>query len=237
MAYSFGWRGPNIIKDGLVLYIDPSSPNSYYDKSSTNIKDISGYGNHGTLTNGPTYNSSVGGNIVLAGDDDYIECVSNTGLSGDVTATLSCWFKNSTVVAYAPLIAIGAGPAALDSITLNLHTNGNYSVSMEFNGGQGARSNAGVFTAGQWTNFTAVKTPGAITSTTTLYINGQLTPVVGGSTSTPNVGVGVTRIGRWVNDANYFWPGNVASALVYNKALTASEVLQNYNATKTRFGL
>ena len=67
------WRGPNIIKDGLVLYLDPGSPNSYYDKTGTTIKDISGYNRSGTLTNGTIYNSSNGGSILFDGSDDLID--------------------------------------------------------------------------------------------------------------------------------------------------------------------
>ncbi len=45
------WRGANIIKQGLVLYLDPGSPNSFYNKSNTTIRDISENTNNGTLTN------------------------------------------------------------------------------------------------------------------------------------------------------------------------------------------
>jgi hypothetical protein len=72
MSTTGNWRGPNIVKDGLVLYLDPGSPNSYYNKTSTTIKNISGNNDNGTLVNGPTYNTGSGGNIVFDGVDDYI---------------------------------------------------------------------------------------------------------------------------------------------------------------------
>ena len=63
-----GWRGPNIVRDGLVLYLDAGSGTSYslYTGGVT-WRDISGNNNNGTLTNGPTLNSSNGGNIVFDG--------------------------------------------------------------------------------------------------------------------------------------------------------------------------
>lgn len=238
MAFSYGWRGPNIVKDGLIFYMDPGSPNSYQNKTSTLIKDISGYGNNGTLLGGSTYDESNGGSIVFDGNDDYISCIPNTRLTGDTSATLSSWFKTSSIVSYAPLIAIGGELIALDSIALNINTNGNQSVSMEFNGGQGARSSAGVYTSNVWTNFTAVKTPGPINTTTTLYINGQNVSINTASSSTPSISsTNCTFLGKWVNSSNYFWDGNISTTMVYNKALTAQEVLQNFNVTKTRFGL
>ena len=52
------WRGPSIVKDGLVLYLDAGSPNSYFNKTSTTWKDMSGSASNGTLINGPTYDST-----------------------------------------------------------------------------------------------------------------------------------------------------------------------------------
>ncbi len=72
------WRGPNIVKDGLTLYLDPGSNNSYFDKSSTIIKDISGGSSTGNLINGPIYDTSVSGNILCDGTNDYIYVTSTT---------------------------------------------------------------------------------------------------------------------------------------------------------------
>ena len=73
MSTAGNWRGPDIVKNGLVLYLDPGSPNSYFDKNSTNIKDISGNNYSGSLANGPTYSSANGGTIVFDGTNDYIK--------------------------------------------------------------------------------------------------------------------------------------------------------------------
>ena len=58
------YTGPNIITDGLVLALDAASPRSY-PGTGTTWYDVSGYGNNGTLTNGPTFDSGNGGSIVF----------------------------------------------------------------------------------------------------------------------------------------------------------------------------
>ena len=75
MAFSYGWRGPNIVKDGLVLYLDAGSPNSYpLINSSTTWKDISGNANNSSLVNTPTFSTTVGGAFTFNGTNQYIDC-------------------------------------------------------------------------------------------------------------------------------------------------------------------
>jgi len=83
-------------------------------------------------------------------------------------------------------------------------------------------------TIGKWTNITFVESSG----TSYYYLNGTEYA----SISTPTIPTGNNKVtlGYSINNP---LNGNVASTKVYNRALTASEVLQNYNATKTRFGL
>lgn len=100
-----GWRGPNIVKDGLILYMDASSPNSYLNNVfGTTWKDISGNGNNGTLVNFGSqtiWNSSNGGSIVFDGTNDLVNnigslstfsFVQNTGVY-----TISAWVKPSVL--------------------------------------------------------------------------------------------------------------------------------------------
>ena len=68
MAFNYS---PNIITDGLVLYLDAANTKSY-PGSGTTWRDLSKSQLNGTLTNGPTFNSSNGGSIVFDGVDDYV---------------------------------------------------------------------------------------------------------------------------------------------------------------------
>jgi len=85
-------HSPRIITDGLVLCLDAGNPKSY-PGSGTTWTDLSGNGNNGTLTNGPTYNSGNLGSLVFDGVNDYV----NLGdLDLPAPFTLSIWFKGNT---------------------------------------------------------------------------------------------------------------------------------------------
>ena len=85
------WRGPNIVKEGLLIYIDPSSPNSYYKlQQGTILKDISGKGNNTSLVNSPTFSTSVGGMFTFNGSNQYINC-GNTSQLQITEGTISVW--------------------------------------------------------------------------------------------------------------------------------------------------
>ena len=83
--------GPNIVTDSIVLTIDAGNRNSYIG-SGTNWNDLSGNASNGTLTNGPTFNSSNIGSIVFDGVDDF---VTGTNVVISSQATLLVWFKTS----------------------------------------------------------------------------------------------------------------------------------------------
>ena len=63
--------GPNVVYNGLVLYLDAANNKSYVS-GSTSWNDLTGNKNVGTLTNGPTFNTGSGGSIVFDGVDDYV---------------------------------------------------------------------------------------------------------------------------------------------------------------------
>jgi len=85
-----------VVQTGLVLNLDSGVSSSYAGSGST-WTDLSGNGNHGTLTFGPTYSSSNGGEIVFDGVNDYVSfnnlTTSSLGLTSSNGATLSCWLK------------------------------------------------------------------------------------------------------------------------------------------------
>ena len=91
-------HGPSIITQGLVLALDAADRNSY-PGSGTTWTDLSGNGNTGTLTNGPTYNSANGGSIVFDGSNDYVNFSYNSSLNiGGLNITLSSWVRPTSLV-------------------------------------------------------------------------------------------------------------------------------------------
>jgi hypothetical protein len=212
--------GVNIVTNGLVLYLDASNTKSYISGSTT-WNDVSRSGNNGTLVNGPTFNSANGGSIVFDGVDDFVSG-SCTTVNANVGMTTFIWVRTTI-----------SSPQVFFS-----HTSGvNNGFRLEIDGGQFLLTFGGVanyssgngVSDGNWKQLaaTTVGTSGRI------YINGNLvaSPTVGTMQGIPNQFVisGFLTI-RFLN-------GNVASTSLYNRALSASEVLQNFNATKSRFGL
>lgn len=77
MAFSFS---PRAVTNGLILSLDAANTRSY-PGSGTVWTDLSRSGINGTLTNGPTFNTANGGNIVLDGTDDYVNCSNSSTIS------------------------------------------------------------------------------------------------------------------------------------------------------------
>lgn len=230
-------RGPKIVTNGLVLALDAADRNSY-PRSGTSWLDLSGNNNTGTLTNGPTFSNTNGGNIVFDGTNDYVSITNNATLRPSTELTIEYTIKGATPSGWNPIIGYGNGD----------YTNGNYLCWVETGGALNSLcriNNGGVIEYRQYS--------GIGISTTTLkcmsftmkigdsiksYYNGINTntptnlPAGGsfyyGGTSSPYQIVGLG--GAWLN-------GSISYFRLYNRALTASEVLQNYNATRSRFGL
>jgi len=216
MAYNFS---PKIVTDSLVLYLDGANNRSYVS-GSTIWNDLSRVGNNGTLTNGPTYSSANGGSIVFDGTNDFVSG-SCTTVNANVGMTTFIWVKTTIT-----------SPQVFFS-----HTSGvNNGFRLEIDGGQFLLTFGGVanyssgnsVSDGNWKQLavTAVGTLGRI------YINGNLvaSPTVGTMQGIPNQFVISGPTIRFLN-------GSVASVILYNRALSPTEILQNYNTTKTRFGL
>ena len=219
MGLNHGWRGPNIVRDGLVLYLDAGSPNSYQG-SGTTWKDISKVNqNNGTLVNGPTFNSANGGSIVFDGTNDFVT-LPNGLLSGTGDFTVIQWVQSDG--------GTGAGT-----------TFGNYGIgNLQF--GWSAQyvflwlGNSSAYASGFTTAITMIA--GRRIGTTTNYLkNGTVI-----STGSSGVSIGNSnatfRIGTNTATTEQY-NGKIYTTMVYNKGLSNAEVLQNYNATKVRFGL
>ena len=230
--------GPNIITDGLVLALDAANVKSYPEIGTT-WYDLSGYNNHGELVNGPTFSSTDGGGIVFDGIDDiiYLPFVLDTSTNFTIEVTV----KNTTMISeptpqnrqtvWAFTTDTSQGYQLLD---LEIWNNGVSS----FNG------NNVSYTPSLLSNFilgdansTKIYTLSKSGSSQSWYVNSDIKGVVNqtytgisqyfklGSRSTGSSGGGQP------------WNGPVYTVRIYNRALTATEVLQNYNATKARFGL
>jgi hypothetical protein len=230
-----------IVRNGLVLYLDAANTVSY-TSGSTTWRDISGNGNNGTLTNGPTFSSANGGAIVFDGSNDF--CLLPTNLipyPSLATFTISLWFRSSqsnggTLFGQQdttnPSFATGWVPA------IYLRSDGIVRVEPFWTGNTiNSITTSTALNNNVWHNITTTYNSG----TNQLYANGSYVTQQTGLSLTSYastyyyiIGAGYSA-GRSLG-TDYF-SGSISNFSFYNRALTATEVLQNYNALKGRYGL
>ena len=227
------WRGPNIVKDGLVLYLDAGSPNSYINGiSGTSWKDISGNSNNGTLVNGPTFDSENGGSIVFDGSNDYATLGTFNGL-GLTNRTISTWFRATTLPpSSGRILTFPANDTSTDTPAYTITLNSSGVLQCGFGGSPYNGYNTSIpYTLNTWVNIVA-----SITDNTMISYKNSVS--LGSVTNTGTVSANpIGYLGRYNGNYGQYVTGNISLIQLYNRALSASEILQNYNATKTRFGL
>jgi hypothetical protein len=214
--------GPNIIVDGLVLHLDAANIKSYVSGSTT-WRDLSRGGNNGTLVNGPTFSSANGGSIVFDGINDTVSTSLVQTFSSELT--VETWYRGTKLTRNHLWNFYGS----------NLNCNFNDSgrtlwIYWEGSGTPYIRFTSPNFTDGN-INHLVFRHSGSINQ---IYLNGQL--LVPQETAGTQTFTGVGGSGYDLATTGPF-SGNIYINRVYSKALTAQEILQNYNATKTRFGL
>jgi len=221
--------GPKITTNGLVLAIDAADKNSY-PGSGTVWTDLSGNRNTGTLNNGPTYNSLVGGNILLDGTDDYVSVENNTILNPS-NITVSIWVKRN---AYQSSVGSLIRRNNNDSYVIFATYNADTSYFGIYNGTTRPFSPTIALPLSSWTNIVGSYDGANIK----IYKNGAFSGQTA-HTSAISYSASDTQmtIGRDDAFAGRYMSANYSSVLIYNRALTDAEILQNFNAEIRRFGL
>jgi len=227
----FGVTNPSrpIVTSGLVLHLDAGNTSSY-PGSGTTWTDLSGSGNNGTLTNGPTFGSANGGSIVFDGINDVVSSFS-TQISGTGSKTISSWIKINTTSR-----AGIAGTRSLADYGWGFTVNRNGTGNLAFYDTRGSDlSVAAGLGTNIWYNVSVTFDDSRIV---TLYVNGSQvgissTPFSALNASTFNGVIG--NEDEWSSPFYHPFKGNIAQVIIYNRALTAAEVLQNYNSLRPRF--
>ena len=222
-----------IVTNGLVFWLDAGIPSSY-PTSGTTWTDLSGNKNNGTLTNGPTFNS---GSIVFDGVNDYINIPDANSLTNTSTLSINCWVRVTSFGGGFCTI-IGKGTSDADEeycILLN-------SSSLYFDVGNAAgpyTQPTYTFNANTWYNISCVHSRSANVSSLLCYVNGVfLSNSTINSGNTPIDNSSPVSIGsRFYNSIFGAFNGDIVQVSMYNRVLSASEVLQNFNAQKALFGL
>jgi hypothetical protein len=223
------FHSPRIVTDGLVLALDAANSLSY-PGSGTTWTDLSGKGNNGTLVNGPTFSPTNGGSIVFDGTNDYISFPNNTNLDSQAI-TMESWSNPGEVFQNGFLFEKGAVNTQYSNFfngdgTFYFRTMGLSNQDLTF-------YIPSYISVNTWNHIVCTYGSGV----KTIYINGSQVAQSTGVTGTISTDTTGLFIGAYGPGTGYFLNGKIAESRVYNKALTASEVQQNYQALKTRFGL
>ena len=249
----FGYSADTIVTSGLVFNFDAGDGLSYPGTGTTvyNISNAGGY--NGTLTNGATWSADTRSSFVFDGTDDQIDCGSVDVLGGATGATWEAWFKVNTInnsSYWKSIMTTWNDGNGTNGHTWLFDTHyASWSFSVRFvgdtsdypnifwEGGTGRND----FVANTWYHMVGVfDSSQANADKLKIYINGSYVASqdIGNRTTIANkianerLKIGVDR------DVAAPFDGNIAIARLYrNKGLSASEVLQNYNALKGRFGL
>jgi hypothetical protein len=222
-------RGPKLVTNGLVFCVDAADKNSYIG-SGTTWTDVSGNAYNGTLTNGPTFNGSNGGGIVFDGVDDYVSISNNSNFNNGNNITVEAWVLCTNWSSYTHPMIVAKG-INVEWILWKSNDTGVV-------GKLGWRGLGTAYTTTSLPNNTWVQCVGSVGSEgQKVYLNGVLESTVGNTTFTSgNVNVTIAA-GLVTGSPSNLLGANVAITRIYNIQLTDNQVLQNYNATKPRFGL
>jgi hypothetical protein len=252
-----GWRtltastSAQIVTNGLLLHLDAGNSASYSGSGTTWTNLVSG--NNGTLTNGVGYNSANGGALTFDGVNDYIDCSSvNTGN----VFTVQVWAKISRFGGNPGNNAWNRGTLVANSYNWGGNTgfffhvtsqdpnigntpvagkeNFSFSIGQDYYGAAASTGSLANY-VNRWVNLSVVVNG---TTPIKLFINGiEISDYAWRTNGAPSINYNAPCIiGARLQENTDYTQGSIGSVNIYNRALTSAEILQNYNATKTRFG-
>jgi hypothetical protein len=221
----------NIIRNGLVLYLDAANVKSY-PGTGTTWTDLSGNGNNGTLTNGPTYDSTNNGSIVFDGTNDYATTSVNFNNSNNFTINL--WLKNTARgVSDGQILCIGNEKLLFYTAASTGSSPWVFSVYSPTIFNNTPRYSSLVMQLNQWYNLVGVYRGTSFE----MLVNNVSILDLNTSISSYNIGVETIQMPRRILTGFTQFPGNIAQTSIYNRALTAAEITQNFNAQRGRYGI
>ena len=227
---------PNIVKDGLVFYADAANPRSY-PRSGTTWFDLKG-NNNGTFSSTPIFDSSEGQGVIDFDDTDNINFGDNDVLDwGSGDGTIGAWCKCASGNGVQDFVMKGAYSTNGKNYSLILSTNEKLMFAIDDNTTAKSVESATAGNDNTYRYLVGVRDGNNLR----FYINGiedgnSPTDITGyGSLdSTDPLIIGAGTQGAGGGRGNYL-NGSVGSVQIYNRALSAQEVKQNYNALKNRF--
>ena len=233
--------GPPSLASAIVLDLDAGNTSSY-SGSGTRWTDLSGKGNHGTLVNSVTHNSANPGYLVFNGNgfqvgnggyNPYVDLPRSTDLDfGADDFTVELWAYTTTANAHPCIISLNVNGSTYAAFRME-YWNGNMNLMHSYSGTSHASGGSFAITLNAWQNIVVSRIAGSVS----VYVNGvpKLTYSLPGSLLAQQN----SRIGDFFGSNGYYsFSGNIATTKIYKgKGLTSTEVLTQFDLTKSRFGL
>jgi len=227
-----------VVTDGLVAYFDPANTRSYTGSGITVNGLVGGIG--GTLVNGIGYSSQNNGSFFFDGSDDYLRLPTNFfNPDSGSPFTVSVWFKTGTsgmILGQESGATPGTGGGWAPAIYVD--TSGKVRTSCFWGGSTTNQSTSSAsVNDNRWHQILVTFESTSHKS----YLDGILFDTISKTqtnySATYYYYLGSGKNTSWPSAGNMTLSGNISTFMFYNRALSATEILQNYNATKRRFGL
>ena len=235
-----------VVTDGLVFYVDAGNGNSYDGVSGgTTWADLVG-GNDGTLTNMETnpssgsydYSSANGGSLAFDGANDHATSSNSISYIQGESRSLEVWINPTSPSFTGNQSVVWTGQPSATKIfeilmSSNYPTEANYRVIGHYYGGGNSMTDSNTtynVIPNQW-NHIVLTQAGA--NSHNIYVNGSLTATKSANMTSSSTGAVRLTTPSW--SGAYYCNAKYGACKYYSKALSATEVLQNYNALKNRF--
>lgn len=243
-------NGPRIVSDGLVLYLDAGNRKSY-PESGTDWLDLSGNLYSGSLINGPTFDGANGGGISFDGVNDYVanDGMKNVGSLMGNGFSYSYWINTTTTAGVVCVVGVLSSDTGMNwSSHLNegITDTTNVGKTSWYLRDSGDRSTNGYISTniydGKWHHVMWTCPSTVIITNVRAYVDGVEQTITATTTATlstyANFNQTVTFGARNIRGVIQRWANmKLAQFMYYTRQLSANEVLQNYNATRSRFGV
>jgi hypothetical protein len=239
-------HSPSIVTNGLVLCLDAANRKSYPGSGNT-WTDLSGNGNTGTLSaTSIGYNSANGGILTFDGTDDYAKISSPSPLSSTKIFTFEIWVNFTSIIgnfgpsnkaAFLFAGGTGSGSGQPEFGVWSANASSFTPNTLYFGRGGGGTSGSltinvsSLMSNGNWYQIVLVR---STSNAQIVYLNGSS---IGTGNVSDNFQDGQTDFGAIHANGDYsgFLNGKISTIKIYNRALSATEIAQNYNALKSRY--
>jgi hypothetical protein len=226
---------PSIVSSGLMLYLDAANKKSYRGSGNTWF-DLTTNRRNATLFNTPSFSNVNGGTLSFSDTSFQYATIPNIGSLTNFS--IESWARTNKSLTGKVTTIVTNQYDLVSNLNYSLGTNNAAaSYNMTFGFFNGAWRNVTGFdmTINTWYHMIGTYNGSSVI----LYVNGVAgTPLSYVGTATSGGEIRIAR--RWddvANNAAYFFSGDIPVVKIYNRALSASEVLQNFNATRNRFGI